>query len=892
MMDSRRLRVFLSSPGDVAEERQLAREVLQSLQRQPLLNGRVTIEVVSWDDPDAPAPMFATLTPQEAVNRGLPKPSECDLTVVILWSRMGTPLSEPRKADGSQYLSGTEWEYEDAANAGRDVLLYRRTSDPQVSLRDPDLQEKLKQQELVDQFFERFKGRDGTLTGGFTTFETPAELEKRLEQDVESYLRNQLDGTAGQAQAQSGQSAAPEVPASYLAWLQEECASIELLGLRLKQGQAVRLSSVYVPLATTGGERAAGADNERMRREALAPGERERVTLLLDRLGESSLYVSGDPGSGKSTFCRWVAWLACDGDVPEHNVEADVDDTLLERWPEALRNRLPVLVRLREFWETLPPGEPGVALTGAALERLLLAWVEQTERGGLRGAHLQVHLERGSALLLLDGVDEVPAVQRAALIAGLGEAAARWTTAGNRLLVTSRPYGLTEGDIRRLGLPHAPIQALPDSLQRLLVRRWFGILADAPEAGDAAGAEMLRQVGEQAWLSPLTANPLLLTAMCIVFNDGKKLPQDKYELYDRLVETVLYGRISNTSDIARVRDRLAVVAYGMHTGADLDETRMTPRAQATDAEIERLLRAYQERSAWSETVQRSVFEAREELVSQTGLLVPQGEHRAGFYHLSFQEFLAARRLADVEAGQLLEVALERGAVREWRNTLSFLFGQVLATSTSPERAVGLLSDLIGRVGTADTAVQVVAADWIEILAGRGYRLDPTTHQRAVDLCLASMRGDAPAGDRCELGAALGRMGDPRFREDAWFLPDEPLLGFVEVPAGPFRMGSDKPHDSGALESETPQHEVTLPGYYIARYPVTVAQFRAYLEDSGRTPENPESLRGPASDPVVHVTWHEAVAYGNWLTETLGASNEAPADLRRVLRGDGVERPRF
>jgi len=32
----------------------------------------------------------------------------------------------------------------------------------------------------VDQFFERFKGPDGTLTGGFTTFETPVELEKRL----------------------------------------------------------------------------------------------------------------------------------------------------------------------------------------------------------------------------------------------------------------------------------------------------------------------------------------------------------------------------------------------------------------------------------------------------------------------------------------------------------------------------------------------------------------------------------------------------------------------------------------------------------------------------------------------------------------------------------------
>ena len=53
----RHLRVFLSSPGDVADERRHARAVLERLPKTPLLSGRVTIEVVSWDDPDAPAPM-------------------------------------------------------------------------------------------------------------------------------------------------------------------------------------------------------------------------------------------------------------------------------------------------------------------------------------------------------------------------------------------------------------------------------------------------------------------------------------------------------------------------------------------------------------------------------------------------------------------------------------------------------------------------------------------------------------------------------------------------------------------------------------------------------------------------------------------------------------------
>ncbi len=87
------VRIFLSSPGDVADERALARRLLKDeLPYDPFLRGRVTFDVVNWDDPDAPSPMPATLKPQEAVNRFGPKPSECDVVVVVLWSRMGTHL--------------------------------------------------------------------------------------------------------------------------------------------------------------------------------------------------------------------------------------------------------------------------------------------------------------------------------------------------------------------------------------------------------------------------------------------------------------------------------------------------------------------------------------------------------------------------------------------------------------------------------------------------------------------------------------------------------------------------------------------------------------------------------------------------------------------------------
>jgi len=114
---------------------------------------------------DAPAAMDAGLTPQEAVGRGLAKPSECDLTIVVLWARMGTPLSAPRSPMASQYLSGNRVGVLDAKNAASRSGLYRKTARLVVDVEDPELAEKQRQKRLVDQFFSPVH-RSGWLAGG------------------------------------------------------------------------------------------------------------------------------------------------------------------------------------------------------------------------------------------------------------------------------------------------------------------------------------------------------------------------------------------------------------------------------------------------------------------------------------------------------------------------------------------------------------------------------------------------------------------------------------------------------------------------------------------------------------------------------------------------------
>ena len=150
--------------------------------------------------------------------------------------------------------------------------------------------------------------------------------------------------------------------------------------------------------------------------------------------------------------------------------------------------------------------------------------------------------------------------------------------------------------------------------------------------------------------------------------------------------------------------------------------------------------------------------------------------------------------------------------------------------------------------------------------------------------LERLRSDhLSAVQRVAAGNALAQRGDPRFRPDAWYLPAEALLGFVEIPEGAFLMGSDLQKDPEAYADEAPQHVMTLPRYFIGRYPITGRQFRAFIDDTQHKPENEGSLYGPPNHPVVWLGWLDALKYCQWLTARLREWAKTPEPLSTLLR---------
>ena len=131
---------------------------------------------------------------------------------------------------------------------------------------------------------------------------------------------------------------------------------------------------------------------------------------------------------------------------------------------------------------------------------------------------------------------------------------------------------------------------------------------------------------------------------------------------------------------------------------------------------------------------------------------------------------------------------------------------------------------------------------------------------------------------------------PGFLAEVWQLPDDPLLGFVEIAAGSFLMGSDAVIDPMAFDIErwsstNAQAVLELPTYYIGRFEVTVAQMRSFVQATGY-PIDGQALSGAPGHPATFISWPDALAYSRWLDEILRTSPDTPEVLSTLLEGGG------
>jgi tetratricopeptide (TPR) repeat protein len=211
----------------VPEERQaIVRLVKDKLPYDPLLQGRATFEVLAWDDAAQKVVLLAGESGQASVDRALGVPSACDLTVVVLWARLGTPPADrPPKPDGTPYRSGTEWELDDALAAGKPVLVCRRLAKAQVDATDPEaLQEFARQAQLVNDLF----GELATRRVNVNTYTEPGEVAALVEGELKRMVRRRLpDADDSPGAATTARPFTVPAPVADFTGREEEIAALE-----------------------------------------------------------------------------------------------------------------------------------------------------------------------------------------------------------------------------------------------------------------------------------------------------------------------------------------------------------------------------------------------------------------------------------------------------------------------------------------------------------------------------------------------------------------------------------------------------------------------------------------------------------------------------------------
>ncbi|HEY9826342.1 MAG TPA: NACHT domain-containing protein, partial [Stenomitos sp.] len=395
---------------------------------------------------------------------------------------------------------------------------------------------------------------------------------------------------------------------------------------------------------------------------------------------QSRLMLLGKPGAGKTTFLHHLA-LQCARD----RFRADC---------------IPVVVSLRTV---VPEATEPAAIDLAA--HLELCWVKD----GLPAHTLKPLLDSGKILVLLDGLDEVGTDA----LPSLRDALQRFADEYYQLpmVITSR---LGVASFTLPGFHYAEVADLTQSQVEAFVSQYFAATTPAPQ-----GPQLARQFLEQlkhpdnSALRELVATPILLHLLCRIFQDRKTFPTKRAKLYQVGLE-ILVSRWDQVRGIQRnlatetwsVTDKLKVLS---HIAAHFFEQE---QYFFDKTQVVQVIAQYLQSEGMGPSDTEQLRFASEEILKilevEHGLLVQRAYNVYSFSHLTFQEYLTARKIAATPEPLLparLKVLAQYVDTPRWREVIGMTCGALI----QPYLLLNLLLQTIERTVQDKASVQTLLA---------------------------------------------------------------------------------------------------------------------------------------------------------------------------------------
>ncbi|MGA2604170.1 MAG: NACHT domain-containing protein [Verrucomicrobiia bacterium] len=416
------------------------------------------------------------------------------------------------------------------------------------------------------------------------------------------------------------------------------------------------------------------------------------VDEVFDRLNPATgrLLIRGVAGGGKSTLLRWASIQAAKFNLENHDTRGDtaittrdvatcevasmgdiqkvgisatapeVDNTLRSR-PVAVdeilnprrhnwRTKIPFLIRLRDCPEgALPRPKDLPALIAKELPDPPPEWIDQI-------------LKSGRALLLFDGVDEIPSDKRELLAREIENLINEYPD--NYCIVSTRPGAVDRGWLSKLNFFEARIEPMSTDDQDEFIDKWYSaVSAELRASGrraenlDKLSTSLKQELRDTPGIAKLAIYPLLCAMICALYRErNQKLPETQAALCEDLCKMLLHRRERETPDMKLIHlppdYRKLDYEHKKYIVAELAKIMVEKGVSSLDeTEADNLLKLALQH--FPDHANSSPQQMRRALVERSGLLRPSGANRIDFLHNTLKEYLAAGRFVMDDAYKLL-----------------------------------------------------------------------------------------------------------------------------------------------------------------------------------------------------------------------------------------------
>lgn len=562
------------------------------------------------------------------------------------------------------------------------------------------------------------------------------------------------------------------------------------------------------------------------------------------------MLIIGEPGGGKTTFLRLIACVLAKNALGQSMVgQKHYSDISLGE-----STSIPIFIRLSTIAEVMKYSHANVG-SGTSWNKLILAM--ENIFGHEKSAMLQKLMDRGKCALLLDGLDEIPEDNlRNRIVEVVNSMIYHW--GNNIIVISSRPYGYKDiADLEKIVTFHIDDFGEKEIIEFL--DRWGrGLYPDENERKrDRYMPKLKKAIIESLPIRKLARNPVMLTCLCVVHWNERRLPEGKAELLAAVLRWLQNAREENRVkrgySSAFVEECFKTLALAMTADKDGKKVNVdiSWAAEQLATPFRDILNVVDENRVRREGMKLLEMEMLDSCIIQK---LSGGQLR--FWHLNFQEHYTARALVDRSDEAWWKIIESNFFDKQWMEVLDHLTGCM--TWTGWYRLNLLIEKILGTIKKYDLNSAALSFSGLgrvmKILEAYDYKPPERLGlMEALDRVMAifNIEGafEVKIDQRLDAAEALALIGDPRF--------NSLYTEMIPIPKEP---------------------EVLL-----GKYPVTVQEYLRFVENGGYKdpiywgeewsiikkegwfePVNWEEQIEHLNHPVTGISWYEAKAYCRWL----------------------------